>query len=122
VPLATVRPSPATCSLADSVDLSAGYHTVGLNWTPTRNELDLDGVKRWSSPPGTDVASGFNRLILNLAFGNDEDEFDWTKEPVRPLDANLLSAALFPKPTVEWDDVRVWQPADHHAVCTTGTC
>jgi len=122
VPLPAVTPSTAECSLADSVDLSAGYHTVGLNWTPTRYELYLDGVKRWTSPPGTDVASGFNHLILNLAFGNNQDEFDWTKEPVRPLDANLLDAALFPKPTVEWDDVRVWQPAGHHAVCTTGSC
>ena len=41
---------------------------------------------------------------------------------VRPLDANLLDASLFPKPTVEWDDVRVWQPAAHHVVCTTGSC
>ena len=29
---------------------------------------------------------------------------------------------VFPKPTVEWDYVRVWQPADRHDVCTTGTC
>ena len=122
MPLAAVTPSPASCSLADTVDLSAGYHTVGLNWTPTRYELYLDGVKRWTSPPGTDVASGFNHLILNLAFGNNQDEFDWTKEAVRPLDADVLGAARFPKPTVEWDDVRVWQPADHHAVCTTGSC
>ena len=86
VPLPSVA-SPGNCSLASSVDLSAGYHTVGLNWTSTRYELYLDGVKRWTSPPGTNVASGFNHLILNLAFGNNQDEFDWTKESVRPLDA-----------------------------------
>jgi hypothetical protein len=110
------------CSIASSIDLSAGYHTIGLHWTSTRYELYLDGVKRWTSPPGTPIASDPNHLILNLAFGNNTDEFDWTRETVRPLDAGLLDAAQFPKPSVEWDYVRVWQPADRHSVCTTGSC
>lgn len=121
-PLPADTTDAAECSLATTMDLSAGYHTVGLNWTPSRYELYLDGVKRWTSPAGADVASGFNHLILNLAFGNDTDEFDWNRAPVRPLDAGVLGAASFPKPTVEWDYVRVWQPADHHAVCTSGSC
>jgi beta-glucanase (GH16 family) len=121
-PLPATTATAAECSLAASADLSAGYHTVGLNWTPTRYELYLDGVKRWTSPPGASIASAYNHLILNLAFGNDTDEFDWSKEQVRPLDAGLLQSTLFPKPTVEWDYVRVWQPADRHAVCTTGSC
>ncbi|MGZ4675381.1 MAG: glycoside hydrolase family 16 protein [Acidimicrobiia bacterium] len=120
-------PLPATaasgaCSLATSVDLSAGYHTVGLNWTPTRYELYLDGVERWTSAPGAAVATDVNHLILNLALGNDAEEFDWTRTAVRPLDARLLTSTLFPKPTVEWDYVRVWQAPGHHDVCTTGSC
>jgi len=121
-PLPATAPTPAQCSLASSVDLSAGYHTVGLNWTPTRYELYLDGVKRWTSPADTPIASDPNHLILNLAFGNDTDEFDWSRQTVRPLDGGLFGAALFPKPTVEWDYVRVWQPAGKHSVCTTGNC
>jgi hypothetical protein len=112
----------AECSLAASVDLSAGYHTIGLNWTPSGYEIWLDGVKRWTSPPGVAVASAYNHLILNLAFGNDSDEFDWNREVVRPLDAGVLESGLFPKRTVEWDYVRVWQPAGRHQVCTTGSC
>ena len=60
-------------------------------------------------------------LILNLAFGNNTDEFDWAAEPVLPLDPDVLSTPWFPKPTVEWDYVRVWQRADQRAVCTTGS-
>ena len=112
----------AECSLAQSADLSAGYHTVGLNWTPTRYEIYLDGVKRWSSPAGANVASAYNHLIINLAFGNDADAFDWNRELVRPLDGRLFDAAVFPKRTVEWDYVKVWQPAGRHDVCTTGNC
>jgi beta-glucanase (GH16 family) len=121
-PLPATTLDAAECSLASSVDLSAGYHTIGLNWTSDRYELYLDGVKRWTSPAGTPIASDPNHLILNLAFGNDTDEFDWSRQTVRPLDGGLLGAAAFPKPTVEWDYVRVWQPAGRHSVCTTGSC
>ncbi len=120
--LASTASSPTACSLANSVDLSAGYHTIGLNWTPTKYEIYLDGVRRWSSPIGAKISSAYNHLILDLAFGNDAEEFDWSHEMTRPLDAGLLDVSRYPKPTVEWDYVRVWQPADRHAVCTTGTC
>lgn len=121
-PLAASTTDPATCSLATAQDLSAGYHTIGLNWTATRYEIYLDGVKRWSSPAGADVASAYNHLIINLAFGNNTYEFNWLKESVRPLDANLLAAGQFVKPTIEWDYVRVWQAPDRHDTCTDGSC
>jgi hypothetical protein len=122
VPIPATTSSSSSCSLANAVDLSAGYHTIGLNWTPTKYELYLDGALRWTSGPGTNVASDFNHLILNLALGNNVYEFDWTKELVKPFDANLFSSSYFPKRTVEWDYVRVWQPATAHNVCTPPAC
>jgi beta-glucanase (GH16 family) len=122
VPIPTTSGSPSDCSLANAVDLSAGYHTIGLNWTATKYELYFDGVKRWTSPAGADVAKNFSHLILNLALGNNEYEFDWNGEPVKPFDANLFSSTWFPKRTVEWDYVRVWQPANAHNVCTPPAC
>jgi len=122
VPLAATTTDPSTCSLADAMDLSAGYHTIGLNWTSTKYEIYLDGVRRWVSPSGADIASAYNHLIINLAFGNSTDEFNWLRESVRPLDANLLAAGQFPKPTIEWDYVRVWQAPDRHDTCTDGSC
>lgn len=121
-PLPATTVSGAECSLASTVDLSQGYHTIGLNWTPTRYEIYLDGVKRWTSPSGADVAHAYNHLILNLAVGNSVDEFDWNREVFRPLDAHVLESAAFPKRTVEWDYVRVWQAPGAHDVCTTGDC
>jgi hypothetical protein len=121
-PLPATTVDAAECSLATASDLSAGYHTIGLNWTPTGYEVYLDGVKRWTSPEGADVAHAYNHLILNLAVGNDTNEFDWNREVVRPLDALVLQSAAFAKRTVEWDYVRVWQPAGRHDVCTTGSC
>ena len=121
-PLPASTVSGAECSLASSVDLSQGYHTIGLNWTPTRYEIYLDGVKRWTSPAGADIAHAYNHLILNLAVGNSVHEFDWNREVVRPLDAHVLESAAFPKRTVEWDYVRVWQAPGTHDVCTTGDC
>ena len=121
-PLPSTASAPTACSLASSVDLSAGYHTIGLNWTSTKYEIYLDGVRRWSSPVGAKISSSYNHLILDLAFGNDTDQFDWSRETTRPLDAGLLDPSRYPKPSVEWDYVKVWQPADHHAVCTTATC
>ncbi len=128
VPCRQHLPIPATsekaseCSLENGVDLSAGYHTVGLWWTPDRYVLYLDGERRWTSPPGADVADTYNHLILNLAFGNNEYEFDWTKHGVRPLHPNLFNSSLFPKRTVEWDYVRVWQAHDSVDVCTPPDC
>ena len=91
------RPPRPSARSRRASDLSAGYHTVGLNWTPTRYELYLDGVKRWTSPAGTNVASDYNHLILNLAFGNDTDEFDWNRAPVRPLDAGRPRRRVVPE-------------------------
>jgi len=121
-PLPVSTSDPSQCSLANAVDLSAGYHTFGLWWAPTGYTLFVDGVARWTSPPGADVDSSYNHLILNLAFGNNAYEFDWLGESVRPLDAGLLGTGWFPKPTVEWDYVRVWQPESRHDYCTTGNC
>jgi len=122
VPPPETTTTAATCSLADAVDLSAGYHTIGVHWTPTRYEYFVDGVRRWVSAPGADVASAYNHLIINLAFGNNTYEFNWNREAVRPLDANLLASGQFPKPTIEWDYVRVWQAPGQHDVCTDGSC
>jgi beta-glucanase (GH16 family) len=122
VPIPATSSSSSACSLANGVDLSAGYHTIGLNWTATKYELYLDGVKRWTSPAGADVADTYNHLILNLALGNNEYEFDWLQHPLRPLNPNLFSSSYFPKKTIEWDYVRVWQPANAHNVCTPPAC
>jgi hypothetical protein len=122
VPVPATTGSQSDCSLANAVDLSAGYHTIGLNWTATKYELYFDGVKRWTSPAGADVAKNFSHLILNLALGNNEFEFNWNGEPVKPFDADLFSSTWFPKRTVEWDYVRVWQPATAHNVCTPPAC
>ncbi len=122
VPIPASSWSASACSLANGVDLSAGYHTIGLNWTATKYELYLDGVKRWTSPAGADVADTYNHLILNLALGNSSFEFDWVDEPVKPFDANLFNSTYFPKRTIEWDYVRVWQPAAAHNICTPPAC
>jgi beta-glucanase (GH16 family) len=122
VPIPATTQSQSDCSLANAIDLSAGYHTIGLNWTATKYELYFDGVKRWTSPAGADVAKDYNHLILNLAFGNNAYEFDWTDEPVKPFNPDLFSSTYFPKRTVEWDYVRVWQPANARDVCTPPNC
>jgi hypothetical protein len=121
-PLPATSATPADCSLANALDLAAGYHTIGLNWTATRYEIFLDGVKRWSSPTGANVASAYHHLIINLALGNNDHEFDWNHEMIRPLDPSVLASGAFPKPTVEWDYVKVWQAPGSHDVCTSGTC
>jgi beta-glucanase (GH16 family) len=122
VPIPASTGSQSDCSLANAVDLSAGYHTIGLNWTATKYELYFDGVKRWTSPAGADVAKNFSHLILNLALGNNGYEFDWNEEQVKPFTPDLFTSSLFPKRTVEWDYVRVWQPAAAHNVCTPPNC
>jgi beta-glucanase (GH16 family) len=122
VPLPPTSERPNDCSLAIAVDLSEGYHTIGLNWTSSGYELYFDGVKRWSSPPGADVARSFSHLIVNLAFGNNAHEFDWTRQAVKPFDPGLVGSPFLSKPTVEWDYVRVWQPAGAHDVCTPPAC
>lgn len=121
-------PAPATtsatgkCSVANSMDLSAGYHTIGLNWTPTKYEFYFDGQKSFESPAGADVDRAYNHLILNLAFGNTAWEFDWNKEGIDPFSVNLTDGVRFFKPSIEWDYVRVWQAPGQHDVCTSGSC
>jgi hypothetical protein len=122
LPIPATSSSSSACSLANGVDLSAGFHTIGLNWTATKYELFVDGVKRWTSPAGADVADTYNFLILNLALGNNQYEFDWLQHPLRPLNPNLFSSSYFPKKTIEWDYVRVWQAANAHNVCTPPAC
>jgi beta-glucanase (GH16 family) len=122
IPVPATSAAAAECSLADTVDLSAGYHTIGLNWTPTKYEFYLDGVKRWSSLSGANITSAYNHLIINLAFGNDDSEFDWNRESIKPLDPSVLDTGLFPKPTVEWDYVRVWQAPGQHDTCSGNSC
>jgi beta-glucanase (GH16 family) len=122
VPVPPTTSSASDCSLANAIDLSAGYHTIGVNWTATKYELYFDGVKRWTSPAGADVADTYNHLILNLALGNNAYEFDWTDEPVKPFHPDLFTSSYFPKRTVEWDYVRVWQPANARNVCTPPNC
>ena len=97
VPIPATSSSPSDCSLANGVDLSAGYHTIGLNWTATKYELFLDGVKRWTSPAGADVADTYNHLILNLALGNNSYEFDWVDEPVKPVQPEPVQLLVLPE-------------------------
>jgi beta-glucanase (GH16 family) len=122
VPLPATTEEAGKCSLDETIDLSAGYHTIGLSWTEDRYVLYFDGVKRWASPPGADVADTYHHLILNLAFGNNEYEFDWSKERMRPLHPELFTGTRFPKRTIEWDYVRVWQAHDSVDVCTPPAC
>ncbi len=122
VPVPTASGNAGECALNKTLDLSAGYHTYGLLWTPTKYEFYLDGVKHWQSRAGANITSAYNFLILSMGMGNSEYEFDWTKEPVKPLDANLFSLPMFSKPSMEWDYVRVWQAPNAHNVCTTGSC
>ena len=122
IPVPATSSGAASCSLTNGIDLSAGYHTIGLNWTATKYELYFDGVKRWTSPAGASIAKYYSHLILNLAFGNNGFEFDWAKEAVKPFDPNLFSSTMFPKRTIEWDYVRVWQPANAHDTCAPASC
>ena len=93
-----------------------------MGWTPTKYEFYLDGVKRWSTPSGANITSAYNHLIINLALGNDDSEFDWNRESIKPLDPSVLESGLFPKPTVEWDYVRVWQAPGQHDTCSGNSC
>jgi hypothetical protein len=68
------------------------------------------------------VADTYHHLIVNLAFGNNEYEFDWTDQSARPLHPNLFASTLLPKRTVEWDYVRVWQAHDAVDVCAPPHC
>lgn len=122
VPVPATSTNTSQCSLANAIDLSQGYHTIGLNWTPTKYEVYVDGVKRWTSKSGAWIDPDYNHLVIDLAFVNDMYENDWTKEPVKPLDSGLLASGWFPKPTVEWDYVRVWQAPGQRDICTTGSC
>ncbi|MFM7061410.1 MAG: family 16 glycosylhydrolase [Actinomycetes bacterium] len=122
VPLKATTTKAGECSLANTIDLSAGYHRIGMNWTPTAYEFYLDGVKVWQSAPGASIDSAYNHLILNLAMGNSRWEFDWLTQSVRPFEANLADTTMFPKTSIEWDSVRVWQAPGAHDVCTTGSC
>ena len=47
---------------------------------------------------------------------------DWNEEQVKPFTPDLFTSTLFPKRTVEWDYVRVWQPATAHNVCAPPNC
>jgi beta-glucanase (GH16 family) len=53
-------------------DYSAGFHTFGLNWEPTRLTWYVDGVARFSTtenlPPGS-LSPGKMFVIANLAIG-----------------------------------------------------
>jgi Glycosyl hydrolases family 16 len=121
VPISTT--TPGKCSTQNAVDLSTGYHTIGMNWTPTEYDFYLDGQKVWQSAAGADIDQAYNHLIINLAFGNNQYEFDWTKAGTKPFDANVSgSDPTFPKPTIEWQYVRVWQAPGSSDVCTSGNC
>jgi beta-glucanase (GH16 family) len=122
-PTAPSTTTSGRCSQANSADLSAAYHTIGFEWTPTKYAYYLDGVKYYESAAGANVDQAYNHLILNLAFGNSEWEYDWTDEGIGFLEAEPSSdAARFAKTTVEFDYVRVWQAGDAVDVCTSGNC
>ncbi len=121
-PTAPSTSTAGRCAENNSVDLSAGYHTIGFEWTPTKYAFYLDGVKYYESPAGATVDQAYNHLILNLAFANNEWEYDWTDEGVGFLEADVNDTGRFPKTTVEFDYVRVWQAPGATDVCSTGNC
>ena len=52
VPVPPTSSSPSSCSLADGIDLSAGYHTIGLNWTPRSTSSTSTGSSGGRHRPG----------------------------------------------------------------------
>jgi hypothetical protein len=122
VPVPATTTTAGKCSLANAVDLSAGYHRIGLHWTATKYDIYIDGVRRWNSKTGAVIDQEYNHIVINLALGNNAGHFDWNKEPMRPLDPNVLQSPAFSKPTIEWDYVRVWQAPGQQDVCRTGAC
>jgi beta-glucanase (GH16 family) len=75
-------------------DFSAGYHTYGLDWTPSALVFYIDGVERWRyTGPGIPAEAEY--LVLNLAVGGD-------------YDGSPDAATPFPS-TMDVDWVRVWQ-------------
>jgi beta-glucanase (GH16 family) len=119
VPVLLSASSTSKCSVENSVDLSTGYHTVGFLWTPTSYELFIDGEKAWTAT-GAKISQQPAFLIMNLAFGNNDGVWDWTKQGVKPFD---VDPAKLPKSSIEWDYVRVWQAPGQRDVCAgTGSC
>ena len=55
-------------------DLSAGFHTYGLAWTPTTSTWYLDGVKQFSAPTASNQNQPFNIILSAYANHN----LDWT--------------------------------------------
>lgn len=76
-------------------DLSGGWHTYAIEWTPDALVWYLDDVERWRIDESEIVPHEPMYLILNLAIGG-----DWPGAP----DATTTFPAEF---LVDW--VRVWQ-------------
>lgn len=76
------------------VDLSADFHTYGVNWTKDRIEWWFDGKLVQSFTDPARIPSGYHYLLLNLAVGG-----DWPGQP----DSTTPSPAEM---VVDW--VRVW--------------
>ena len=85
-----------TVETADE-DFSAGFHTVGVSWSPEELLFFVDGVPRYRIV-GDDVPDEDMYLVLNLAIGG-----TWPG----PSDASTPSPAAW---TIDY--VRVWQKRD----------
>ncbi len=79
------------------VDLSAGFHTYGVNWQPDRIDWYFDGKIVQSCTDKAKIPQSYQYLIVNLAIGG-----DWPGYP----DASTVFPAEM---QIDW--IRVWQKA-----------
>lgn len=75
-------------------DLSAGFHTFGLTWTPAQLTFWLDGTRLWEVVEPDAIPHEPMYLLINLAVGG-----EWPGPP----DRDSLPADL------EVEHVRIWQ-------------
>jgi beta-glucanase (GH16 family) len=78
------------------IDLTAGWHTFGLDWEPDRIIWYVDGVQRREFTQKEWIPNQPMYLLINLAVGG-----DWPGNP--------NSKTLFPS-TFQVDYVRFWKP------------
>ena len=85
-------------------DLTAAYHTYGMQWTPTSLGFYIDGVQQWSTTNTTEIAnllaSGPMYIMMDNSGGG-----SW---PGVPSDSQWASGATSDL-QVDW--IRVWRGA-----------
>ncbi len=76
-------------------DFAAGWHVIGLDWTPSALVWYVDGIERWRFTDAAHITNEAHYLLLNLAVGG-----NWPGSP----DSNTRFPGYF-----DVDYVRVWQ-------------